>query len=90
VGGGGRLEFTVVGDPVNVAARVESHTRETGDSLLLTESTCALLGGREGAGLEARGEVTLRGKTEPIPVYAARHPLDARTIPHKGHIKAEA
>ena len=32
VGGGGRLEFAVIGDPVNVAARVEEATRETGDA----------------------------------------------------------
>ena len=89
VGGGGRLEFTVVGDPVNVAARVESKTRETGDPLLLTEATrCLLRAGTDR--LEARGEVTLRGKSEPVPVYATRGPLDARIIPHKGHIKAEA
>ncbi len=31
VGGGGRLEFAVIGDPVNIAARVENLTRETGD-----------------------------------------------------------
>ena len=42
VGGGGRLEFTVIGDPVNVAARVEEATRDTGDTILLTESTRAL------------------------------------------------
>ena len=34
VGGGGRLEFTVIGDPVNVAARVEEATRDTGDTIL--------------------------------------------------------
>ena len=39
VGGGGRLEFAVIGDPVNVAARVEAITRETGDAVLLTEAT---------------------------------------------------
>jgi adenylate cyclase len=89
VGGGGRLEFTVVGDPVNVAARVESHTRETGDALLLTEATRALL--RRGRhDLEPRGEVTLRGKTEPIPVYAVAVPVDARSTTQKGQIKAGA
>ena len=38
VGGGGRLEFSVIGDPVNVAARVESVTSETGDTILITEA----------------------------------------------------
>ena len=31
IGGAGRLNFCVIGDAVNVAARVEAHTRETGD-----------------------------------------------------------
>ena len=43
MGGGGRLEFAVIGDPVNVAARVEKTTRETGDVILLTEATRCLL-----------------------------------------------
>ena len=78
VGGGGRLEFTVIGDAVNVAARVEHLTRETGDTLLLTEATRCLLDGESLGGLEldARGEVSLRGKSEPVPVYAV--PVGAR------------
>ena len=43
VGGGGRLEFAVIGDPVNVAARVEHLTRETDDPVLMTEATRCLL-----------------------------------------------
>ncbi|MFN2524845.1 MAG: adenylate/guanylate cyclase domain-containing protein, partial [Actinomycetota bacterium] len=31
IGGGGRLEFSVIGDAVNVAARIEAATRATGD-----------------------------------------------------------
>ena len=43
VGGGGRLEFSVVGDAVNVASRIEAATRETGDSILLSEDTAERL-----------------------------------------------
>src|SRR4051812_8627752 len=69
VGGGGRLEFTVIGDAVNVAARVEHLTRETGDAILLTEAARCLLDDAEDD-LEPRGEVALKGKSDPIPVYA--------------------
>jgi class 3 adenylate cyclase len=69
IGGGGRLEFTVIGDTVNVAARVERLTRETGDVILLTEATRALLDGA-GPELEPRGEVPIRGRSDPVPVYS--------------------
>jgi len=69
VGGGGRLEFTVIGDPVNVAARVEKQTRELGEPVLLTEATrCLLADGH--VVLEPRGEVSLRGRSEPTRIYA--------------------
>jgi adenylate cyclase len=69
VGGGGRLDFAVIGDPVNVAARVEKATRETGDTILLTRATECLLERRD-VELEERGAVELRGKSEPVPLYA--------------------
>lgn len=72
VGGGGRLEFTVIGDPVNVAARVEEATGETGDTILLTESTRALLGEEYRSRLEERGSIPLKGKADPVPLYACR------------------
>jgi len=70
VGGGGRLEFAVIGDPVNVAARVEHLTRETGDTILVTEATRCLLSGRGRHPLEPRGDFALKGIQEPVPIYA--------------------
>ena len=69
IGGGGLTELGVVGDPVNVSARVQDATRELGEPLLLTESTRALLeNGRQQ--LAPRGTLSLRGKPEPVAVYA--------------------
>jgi adenylate cyclase len=36
IGAAGKLEFTLIGDTVNVAARVEQLTKTTGDAILLT------------------------------------------------------
>jgi class 3 adenylate cyclase len=68
IGGAGRLNFSVVGDAVNVAARVEAATRDTADDLLLTRASCdALL---RGAALTSRGSISLKGKSDPIELLA--------------------
>jgi adenylate cyclase len=69
VGGGGRLEFSVIGDAVNVAARVEAATRQTGDVILIAERTKELLA-RSDVELAERPDVTLKGKREAVAVYA--------------------
>jgi adenylate cyclase len=70
IGAAGVVEHGVIGDPVNVAARVQDATRELGEPLLLTEATRLLLDG-DGPRLEARGTLSLRGKARPVAVYAA-------------------
>jgi class 3 adenylate cyclase len=69
VGGGGRLEFTVIGDPVNTAARVERATRETGDDVLVTEATRALVRASDCVFVE-RPTIELKGKSAPVRLYA--------------------
>src|SRR3954447_4351846 len=71
VGGGGRVEFTVIGDVVNTAARVEEATRQTGDVILITAATRALLRQDHG-GLERRPSIPLKGKREPVELFALR------------------
>jgi adenylate cyclase len=69
IGGAGRFEFGVIGDAVNVAARVEAATRQTGDTVLLTERTKELLGPDHPKLVERRG-VELKGKRETVRLYA--------------------
>jgi adenylate cyclase len=73
IGGAGRLNFSVIGDAVNVAARVEAATRTTGDELLLTRATSDALVGP--AALASRGSISLKGKSDAIELLA---PVRAR------------
>ncbi len=41
-----RATYTGVGDPVNLAARLETHTKKTGQPILIDEVTCAGLSGQ--------------------------------------------
>jgi adenylate cyclase len=68
IGGAGRLNFSVIGDAVNVAARVEAATRETGDDVLITASTHDLLA--DAVAAERRGSRILKGKDEPVEIFA--------------------
>src|SRR5947209_7354735 len=54
IGGAGKLEFTLIGDTVNVAARVEQLTKTTGDMILVTQQCVEALTSRP-PGLIDRG-----------------------------------
>jgi adenylate cyclase len=80
IGGGGVAEYGVIGDPVNVAARIQDATRELREPLLLTEATRCLLDGSD-THLKAHRALRLKGKSEPVAIYglgfrnASRTPL---------------
>lgn len=68
IGGGGKLEFTLIGDAVNVAARVEQLTKTTGDAILVTQQTVDALVSRS-PGLSDRGTHALKGKSATTAVF---------------------
>jgi class 3 adenylate cyclase len=68
IGGAGRLSYSVIGDAVNLCSRVEAKTRETGDPVLITDATRALLS--ETIEVVERGPIEIRGYEQPISLYA--------------------
>ena len=77
IGGGGHVEFTVIGDVVNTASRVEEMTRVTGDVVLVTQATLDLLELDHG-GFVSRTTGQLKGKTEHVALWAPRAALPAK------------
>jgi class 3 adenylate cyclase len=73
IGGAGKLEFTLIGDAVNVAARVEQLTKSTGDTILFTQRTLDALATAPD-GLIDRGPHDLKGKSSAERIYALQAP----------------
>ncbi len=72
VGGAGRLNFSVIGDAVNVAARVEAATRKLDRDVLITAATAESLG--EGIDVTNVGSHDLKGIAEPVELFAIEQP----------------
>ena len=68
VGAQNRLGYTVHGDDVNLAARLEALNKEHGTRIIVSGRTRELAGPERFA-FEAIGTVTVRGRSRPVTIY---------------------
>jgi len=66
-----RATYTCVGDTVNLAARLEAHTKVVGKPILIEGVTRAGIG--EAFKLESHGMVQLKGKTVDVEVFSVQN-----------------
>ena len=63
-----RFDYSVIGDPVNLAARLESASKTLGRTLIVSENTKK--GIEHKFTFEYIDEIMVKGKTEPVKVYS--------------------
>ncbi len=64
------MSYTVIGDSVNLGARLESLNKEYGTRIIISETTRAALPDRYG--FRPLGDVVVKGKTRPVAIFEVK------------------
>jgi adenylate cyclase len=67
IGASTRVKYTVIGDPVNVAARLEGLNKELDTTVLITDETYASV--KERVDVKDRGALPVKGRVRAVRVY---------------------
>ena len=64
------MSYTVIGDTVNLGARLESLNKQYGTRIIISEATREALPDRYA--VQPLGDVVVKGKTKPVAIYALK------------------
>ena len=64
------MSYTVIGDAVNLGARLESLNKEYGTRIIISEATRARLKGQYD--IRPLGDVVVKGKSKPVAIFEVK------------------